>query len=153
MRFDVSGEVQGEWFKFFRSEIKEGGEVVYLDSEPDAGRVRIRIADAGAIDQIRVQTRKVVKEFVLNTRSKAMERVEYEDQTPEQKRKEGELIWDHAIQGWEGILDKDGNEIPCTTENKVKLMGIPQFARFVGRCLQIITGANAGMAEDEAKNS
>ena len=153
MRFDLSDDAKGEWFKFFRSEIKEGGEVVYLDPEPDAGRVRIRIADAGTIDEIRTQTRKVVKEFVLNTRSKAMERVEYEDQTPEQKRKEGELIWDHAIQGWEGILDKDGNEIPCTTENKVKLMGIPQFARFVGRCLQIITGANAGSEEAATKNS
>ena len=153
MRFDLSDDAKGEWFKFFRSEIKEGGEVAYLDPEADAGRVRIRIADAGTIDEIRTQTRKVVKEFVLNTRSKAMERVEYEDQTPEQKRKEGELIWDHAIQGWEGILDKDGNEIPCTTENKVKLMGIPQFARFVGRCLQIITGANAGSEEAAIKNS
>jgi len=153
MRFDLSDDAKGEWFKFFRSEIKDGGDVVYLDPEPDAGRVRIRIADAGTIDDIRTQTRKVVKEFVLNTRSKAMERVEYEDQTPEQKRKEGELIWDHAIQGWEGILDKDGNEIPCTTENKVKLMGIPQFARFVGRCLQIITGANAGSEEAATKNS
>jgi len=153
MRFDLSDDAKGEWFKFFRSEIKENGDVTYLDPEPDAGRVRIRIAGTDVIESIREQTRKVIKEFVLNKQSRKMERVEYEDQTPEQKKKEGELIWDHAIQGWEGILDKDGNEIPCTTENKVKLMGIPQFARFVGRCLQIITGANAGMAEDEIKNS
>lgn len=153
MRFDLSGDAQGEWFKFFRSEIKESGDVTFLDPDPDAGRVRLRIAGADAIDGIRSQTRKTVKEFVLNPKTRAMERVEYEDQTPEQKKKEGELIWDHAIQEWEGILDKDGNEIPCTTENKVKLMNIPQFARFVGRCLQIITGANAGAAEEGIKNS
>jgi len=153
MRFDLSGETQGEWFRFFKSEIKENGDITYLDPEPDAGRVRIRIAGADAIEGIRSQTRKVIKEFVLNPKTRAMERVEYEDQTPEQKKKEGELIWDHAIQAWEGILDKDGNEIPCTTENKVKLMNIPQFARFVGRCLQIITGANAGTEEAATKNS
>jgi hypothetical protein len=62
------------------------------------------------------------------------------------------MIWDHAIQGWEGILDKNGKEIPCTLPNKMKLMGIPQFARFVARCLQQITGANTQEAEGAEKN-
>jgi hypothetical protein len=152
MRFDLSGEGQGEWFRFFCSTVKENGDVVFLEPEADAGRVRLRIADTGVIEGIRAQTRKTVKEFVHNPRTRGMERVEYEDQTPEQKKKEMELIWDHAIMEWEGIQDKNGNEIPCTVENKLKLMNVPQFARFVGRGFQIISSANAQGLEDAGKN-
>jgi len=153
MRFDVSGEVPGEWFKFFRSEIKEDGGINYLEPEADAGRVCLRIASPEVIESIQSQTRKKNAEFVRNPNTRAMERVTYFDQTPEQEKKERELIWDHAIQSWEGMLDKDGDEIPCTIENKLKLMNIPQFARFVGRCLQLITGANAQATEGAEKNS
>lgn len=153
MRFDVSGEVPGEWFKFFRSEIKENGEVSYLDPEADAGQVCLRIATPEVIESIQSQTRKKHAEFVRNPNTRAMERVTWFDQTPDQEKKERELTWDHAIQGWEGILDKDGNEIPCTTENKLKLMNISQFARFVVRCLRLIAGANAEAAEEAEKNS
>jgi len=153
MRFDLSGESQGEWFKFFRSEMGENGEMKYLDPEPDAGRVRLRIADVEAIDKIRAQTRKVVKEFVLNPKTRQMERVEYEDQTSAQKKAENDMIWDYAITEWENLFDKNGDEIPCTPENKARMMNIPVFARFVGRCLQLITGANAGLAEGAEKNS
>src|SRR3990172_2631501 len=151
MRFDLSG-VQGEWFKFFRSEIKENGDVMYLYPEDDAGRVCLRIAAPETMDNIQAQTRKKVKEFVHNPKTRAMERVEYFDQTDAQEKKERELIWDYAIQAWEGILDKDGEEIQCTTENKLKLMNIPQFARFVGRCLQMISGSNAQAEEAAGKN-
>jgi len=153
MRFDLSDDAKGEWFKFFRSEIKEGGEVNYLEPEADAGRICLRLATPEVINSIQSQTQKKVAEFVRNPKSRAMERVTYFDQTPEQEKKERELIWDHAIQEWEGILDKDGNEIPCTLENKLKLMNIPQFARFVGRCLQILTGLEELEAETATKNS
>lgn len=152
MRFDLSGETQGEWFKFFGSTIKENGDTVFLDPEADAGKVCLRIASPEVIESIQAQTRKKTAEFALNPKTRAMERVVYFDQTAAQEKKENELIWDHAITGWEGILDKDGNEIPCITENKQKLMNIPQFARFVGRCLRLISGANVGAAEEATKN-
>jgi hypothetical protein len=153
MRFDLSGETPGEWFKFFRSEIKENGETVFLEPEAGAGRVRLRIATPEVIESIQAQTRKKVAEFVYNKHTRAMDRWTGYDQTPEQEKRERELIWDHAIQGWEGMLDVNGIEIPCMLENKLKLMNVPQFARFVGRCLQLITGANAGAAEEAEKNS
>jgi len=153
MRFDLSEETQGEWFKFFRSEIKENGETLYLEPEADAGRVCLRTASPEVIESIQSQTRKKTAEFVRNSSTRAMERVVYFDQTPAQEKRERELIWDHAIQAWEGMFDKDGMEIPCTLENKLKLMNIPMFARFVGRCLQLITGADAGAAEGAEKNS
>ena len=98
MRFDLSGDTQGEWFKFFRSEIKEGGDVTYLDPEEGAGKVCLRIATPEVIEEIQSQTRKRVKEFVVNKLTRKMDRWEGYDQTPEQERRERELIWDHAIQ-------------------------------------------------------
>jgi hypothetical protein len=153
MRFDLSEGPKGEWFKFFRSEIKENGETVYLDPEEGAGRVSIRIADSETIESIQAQTRKKTAEFALNPKSRQMERVVYFDQSATQEKKERELIWDHAIVDWADILDTAGNQIPCNIENKLKLMNNPQFARFVGRCLQMISGANSEAVEAAGKNS
>jgi hypothetical protein len=153
MRFDLSGESQGEWFRFFRSEIKENGDAVFLDPEEGAGKVCLRIATSDIIEAIQAQTRKKVSEFAHNPKTRAMERVVYFEQTPAQEKKENELIWDHAIVAWEGILDKEGNEIPCTPENKAKIMrASPEFARFVGRCLRLISSANVSTAEGAGKN-
>ena len=152
MRFDLSVETQGEWFKFFNSEVKENGEIAYLEPEENAGRVCLRIADPDTVEKIQSQTRKKVSEFAFNPKSRSMERVTYFEQTPAQERKERELIWDFAIQDWQGIMDQDGNEIPCTLENKLRLMNIPRFARFIGRCLQMITGANAESEAVSGKN-
>ena len=45
-------------------------------------------------------------------------------------------LWDYCITGWKGIEDADGQEIECTTENKVRLMGgAPDFAIFVSEKL------------------
>jgi hypothetical protein len=153
MRFDLSSEAQGEWFKFFKSVLKENGETEYFPPEEDAGKVCIRNCTPEIIEKIHAETRKKVSELALNPKTRSMERVIYYDQTPEQEKKEREMIWDFVIQGWEGILDKEGKDIPCTVENKMKLMTrSPQFARFVGRCLQIVTGADAESEEAVGKN-
>jgi len=139
MQFNLEKSI-GEWFPFFGSEIKADGEIDYLPPEKDAGRVCIRIADGQTMEAIHAQTRTRKAEFALNTKTRQMERVPYIDQTPEQEKIERELIWDHVIQDWEGLLDIAGKPIPCTLENKMKMMNIPVFARFVGRCLTLITG-------------
>lgn len=125
---------------------------MYLDPEPDAGRVCLRIADPETIEGIQAQTRRKIKEFVHNPKTRAMERVEYFEQSAEQEKKERELTWDWAIQAWEGILDKDGNEIPCTVEHKLKLMNIPVFARFVGHCLRLLASSGTQVEEHAGKN-
>ena len=155
MRFDVSGEVPGEWFKFFRSEIKEDGGTNYLEPEADAGRVCLRIASPEVIESIQSQTRKKNAEFVRNPNTRAMEIIQQEVQTPEQKRKEMEMFWDHAIKDWdENIQDKNGTPIPCTAGNKLELLDkSARFTRFAVRCLEIINEVEAGKAEDEIKNS
>jgi hypothetical protein len=152
MRFDLSGETQGEWFKFFDSEIKENGEIEYLAPTEDAGKVCIRLANPDFVESIQSQTKKKMAEFAFNPKTRSMERVVYFEQTPAQEKKERELIWDFAIQDWQGVLDKEGNEIPCTLENKLRLMSIPRFARFIGRCIQLISGANAEAEDISVKN-
>jgi hypothetical protein len=92
MRFDLSNEAQGEWFSFFGSEIKENGEVRYLDPEEGAGKICLRIADPEVIEKIQAQTRKKSAEFALNPRTRQMERVSFYEQTPTQEKKERELI-------------------------------------------------------------
>lgn len=151
MRFNLNKSI-GEWFPFFGSEVQADGEVKYLDPEKDGGRVQIRIADAETMEKIYSETRKKVSETVYNPKSRAMEHISYIDQTPEQERRERELIWDYAIQAWEGILDADGKPIPCTLENKMRLMNVPVFSRFVGRCLTLISGATEAKKVAAEKN-
>ena len=40
----------------------------------------------------------------------------------ENKDLQTEMIWDRTILDWEGILDRNGNPIPCTYEWKVRLL-------------------------------
>jgi hypothetical protein len=152
MKFDLNQNSNGVWFTFFNSDVSADGTITYHAPEKDAGRVQIRIADADTYECIQKDTRTHKHEFVYNKVTRQMERVSYVEQTSEQKRKERELIWDYAIQAWEGILDKNGNPIPCTTENKIKLMNIPVFSRFVSRCLDLINLSEEARKSELEKN-
>lgn len=152
MIFDLDRQTEGEWFPFFESSINERGEIVYDDPKPNAGRVRIRSLTP-IIEQLQAGKKRKY-EHVLNSRTGAMERVGYfEDPSVEQAKKERDDVWDYAITGIEGLYDSKGNEIACTRENKLKLMAIPMFDRFVAKCLQILANAGVKAKEDEGKNS
>jgi len=156
MRFDLSDDAnKGKWFDYFDSEVKEDGSKVYLDPVPGMGRVCFRKPDRAAMEKIRAETKTIRERIVHNKDRRAMEIIQQEVQTPEQKRKEMEMFWDHAIKEWdENIQDKNGTPIPCTTENKLELLDkSPRFTRFAVRCLEIINEVEAGQAEDEIKNS
>jgi hypothetical protein len=151
MILDIEKGSEGDWFSFFESSVNEKGEVVYADPKPDAGRVRVR-SIAPFIEERQAQ-RKKKYEFVLNPATRSMERVGYyEDQTPEQTKKDRDDIWDYAIVDIEDFTDGKGKPILTTRENKSKLMALPVFDRFIGRCLQLIASAGAQAKEDEAKN-
>jgi hypothetical protein len=151
MILDIEKGSEGDWFSFFESSVNEKGEVVYADPKPEAGRVRIR-SIAPFIEERQAQ-RKRKYEFVLNPATRSMERVGYyEDQTPEQTKKDRDDIWDYAIVDIEDFTDGKGKPILSTRENKSKLMALPVFDRFIGRCLQLIASADAQAKEDEAKN-
>lgn len=139
--FDLDGGSKGAWFPFVGSKItdqldEKGNPVIeYFEPEKDAGRVQVSLLDAEILDEIYSKTRKPRIDFVKNPDSRKMERVDSFTQTAKQKREEFDLTWDAAIKDWKGILDKSGKEIPCTYENKLKMMKIPVFARFITKCL------------------
>jgi hypothetical protein len=151
MGFDLNNLNPGEWFRYFNSHITEAGETVYHDPAPDAERVCIKMLDPEILEEIQKKTRKRISEFVLNPRTRVMERVVYFDQTPEQEKLEREMTWDAIITGWE-IKTPDDAPIPCTMVNKVRMMTHPPFARFVARCLQISASARKEADEAAEKN-
>ena len=63
-----------------------------------------------------------------------------------------EILWDYQIVNWH-ILDPDGNEIPCTLENKLKLMGYStEFADWIIKCLNQLAADEKKRLERLEKN-
>lgn len=142
----------GDWFEFFESRIDiKTGDVTYDDPKPGTGRVCLR--DMGVFMRERQRTRKKKYEFVLNPRTRAMEKVESTEQTAEEEAQEREDAFDYAITGFENFFDTKGKPIKCTRENKLKLLAIPVFDRFVARCFEIQQNASKIQAEVTEKNS
>lgn len=140
--FDLENLDSGTWFTYCNSKIDEkSGDVKFDEPLDSAGRICIRQADFETLENIeKIAGGKLKREFVLNPNSKAMELVEYRDRSIDEKRKDREMLWDHVICDWEGLKDKNGNDIPVTLENKMKLIQIPAFFRFIQHCLDIFNG-------------
>ncbi len=150
MIFDL-GESEGEWFPFFTSRIDEKGRIIY--DEPKKNAARFRIRNVGPIVEEKQAGRKRRAEFVLNPETRAMERVTYlEDQTPDDAKRDRDDIWDYAITGIEDACWSKGVPIECTRENKLKLMALPVFDRFMSRCQQLLASSGVKAAEEARKN-
>ena len=150
MLLDLESQEQGEWFQWFSSHIDEAtGDIVYDDPSPDA---RVKIRSMAPFIEERVSTRKRQYEHVVNPKTKQMERIPYyKDLSFDELKKEREDTWDYIIQGLEGFVDKKTRkEITLTRENKIKLMKLPIFDRFIARCLQMLS--SSGVEEQETKN-
>jgi len=150
--FDFS-ESQGDWFEFFESRIElSTGEVIYDNPKPGTGRACFR--STVPFIQERMATRTKRHEFVLNPKTRAMERVEFFESLPSaEAQQELDDMVDYAITGLERFFDAEGNAMECTRENKLKLSKVPVFDRYMARCLEL--QANAGVKQKEVaeKNS
>lgn len=63
------------------------------------------------------------------------------------------MIWDYTIMEWKNIKTQNGEDIPCTKENKVKLMGgSPKFYHFVDSAVDQLSSDQSKEAEDLEKN-
>jgi len=145
-------EASGDWFDFFESQIDiKTGEVSYDDPGSENGRVCLR--EMRPFWQERQRNRKKKHKFVLNSATRAMERVEYYDQTPEEEGQERDDAFDYAIINFEDFFDVKGKPIKCTRENKLKLIAIPVFDRFIARCFELQQNARKIQAEVTEKNS
>lgn len=101
----------GIWFKFD-------------DNDPESGEVAIRPLNPAKREEIRKRCVKRRVEY------KHGQRFEVDDVNDDLY---SELLWDYSITGWNGLVDDDDKEIPCTAENKVYLMkNHVGFARFIG---------------------
>lgn len=152
MFLDLEIQEEGEWFYYFGSHIDQAtGEVIYDDPVEDA---RVKIRSMMPFIEQRLAARKIQVEHVLNKKTRAMERNEYIPRlTGEELAKEQEDTWDYIIQGIEGFQDKKTKkEIKCTRENKIKLMKLPIFDRFIARCLEILSDSGVQAGEVETVN-
>ena len=72
----------------------------------------------------------------------------------ENKDLQTEMIWDRTILAWEGILDRNGKEIPCTSEWKTRLMLMksPDFRDFYNEKINGMMDADAGAEAVAEKN-
>lgn len=146
-------ETEGEWFQYFGSSIDlNTGEIVYEDPVSDA---RVQIRSITPFIEERLSKRKRLVEHVYNQKSRAMERLPYyEELTFDQAKAEREDTWDYAITALENFKDKKtGEPIACTRENKIKMMKIPVFDRFVAKCLEMIASSGTQAKKEAEKNS
>ncbi len=144
---------EGEWFQYFGSHIDPNtGQVIFEDPVSDA---RVQVRNIGPFIEERVSKRKKAVEHIFNPKTRDMERISfYVDLSPEEEKKEREDVWDYAITGLENFKNKKtAEEISCTRENKLALMKIPVFDRFIGRCLQLMADSGTKTREDSGKNS
>ena len=64
-----------------------------------------------------------------------------------------ELLWDYCIINWKNITDQDGNEFPCSKENKIFIMKeSPRFSNFIADCLEKLNEADITEKERIEKN-
>ena len=144
MPFDIKNLNPGEWFDY------PG------DADPPE-RVRIRLPDAKTLKEIDALTVKKEVEHVQPRkkngkidRRQGLQRIEYEKVIDESKREE--MFIDRVITDW-NIKTPNGDDIPCTTENKVTMMyGSVEFNSFVNDCLEILGGEKEKQEKDQEKN-
>ena len=118
----------------------EGGGVVYL-----------RVCAGDDLREIRKKTVKKNKEYKKIDGN--LQRITFEEVDDDLQ---SNLVWDFCIVNWENFFADEAKTIPipCTTENKLKLMGRSLiFSKFVGDCLQTLRGTLENEEEVVEKNS
>ena len=150
--FNLDKEDQGDWFQFFSSKFDPAtGEVIYDRPEEEAAEFRVR--NMTPFWEERYRGRKKDYKMVHNPVSRQMERVGYyEDLPPEQAQKESDDAWDYAITGIKNAFSAPDVPIECTRENKLRLLDMPVFVRFINRVFQVISEAGVKQKEDSEKN-
>lgn len=131
MQFDLENLNPGAWFDL-------------VEGKPKDGRICLRVCNGKALEAIRAKTVKARVEY------RGGQRFEYADIKEDLH---SELVWDYCIVDWENIQDAEGNPIPCTRANKVKLMrGSILFSRVVSGALARLADDIQQRAENAAKN-
>ncbi len=146
--FQLGKAAQGDWFSYFESHFDTAtGEIVYDDPKPGAAEFCVR--SVRTFFEEKNKGRKRESKMVLNPSTRAMERVTYfPDRSPEEEEKINDDAWDFAIVG----VRKNGEAIDCSRADKLELIKIPMFLRFITRVFQILHGEAEKIKAASEKN-
>lgn len=151
MLFNIDQD-QGTWFEFQESTVDAEGVVTFLPAKEGAGRMCIRQADAEFFDALYKKTRKRVVEVRPNPANRnKLERLDEMDIIAGKEAEEREALIDYWIVDFADFKGPDRRPIPCTKENKVKLMKLGAVRRFVDECHRRIT-SDGGLIKEQAEN-
>lgn len=128
---------QGQWYQF---------------GEDSDASVCLRLCPLDVLSDIDKKTAVEKVEYRINDKTRQMERIVYSHTKDPNLR--NELYWDYIIVDFKGFKNKNsGDDIPCTKENKILLMGrSPQFARFVVDKIEEMSNAANVRDEEVRKN-
>ena len=91
--------------------------------------------------------------FQPNPYTEKIERMEYMPADLDKMDVFLDRVWDMTIVGW-NLKEPDGKKIPCTAENKSRLMsGVDDFRRWVDECVAKIRPAREERRKELEKNS
>jgi len=153
VEIDFESVEDGVWFPFQNSHLnKETDEWVFDEPIAKENGPRVKVRLIFPFVKKRFAERKKEVEYKLNTKTRKMDRdVHYKELTPEEEQKATDDTWDYAIIDFENFKNK-GEIIKCTRENKLRMMEVPIFDRFIGHCLKILEGSEAEEIKATEKN-
>lgn len=126
------------------------GERFFWNEESSGPWVEMRLPPTDVLKDIgkRHTTKKV--EHVLNTATRHMDRVEYNDVDEESVSCD---LWDYVFTAWGGgWVNKDGAEHVCDAETKAKFMRNAKFNAFASKCLDTLRENAAKLEAATEKN-
>jgi len=127
---NFKSENPGTWFYF------------NPDNE-SAGGVCLRELSVDEVDRI--------ERLTVKTKKKVSRGVVVEDKKEDIKMA-SRLRWDFCIVDWSEV-SLDGKQLDCTTENKVKMMKVTDFVKFIVDSLNELVEANESLEKARLKNS
>ena len=130
--------------KFSLKDPNPGVWFLFDESDPNSGRICVRILNSAKGQEITKATTKKRVEYKQGQRFEVFD-------IDEDKR--SAMIWDYCIISWERLEDDDGKPIECTPENKAKLMlENVGFAAFIGSCMAKLNAEFEARREAIEKN-
>jgi len=152
--FDIEKIGNGEWFPFMDSNIGDDGKVEWLPVDINSDeKVCFKQIGPDMYREIHDKYKgKKINIPVQNVSTRGMEVIPQYEQTAAQEKAERMEFWDATIVDW-NIKTPNGNLIPCTAENKYKLIHYePRFVRYANKCLQLMAGTKEKQEENLEKN-
>jgi len=127
---NFKSENPGTWFYF-------------NPDDESAGGVCLRELSIDEVDRI--------ERLTVKTKKKVSRGIVVEDKKEDTKMA-SRLRWDFCIVDWSEV-SLDGKQLDCTAENKVKMMKVTDFVKFIVDSLNELVDANESLERARLKNS